>query len=144
VRNIVRGIYPPLLTTFGPATALRAHAARAPVDVRLEGRAPRGTEAAEEAVYFACSEAIQNAAKYAGSEAQVTLQLHHDQGSLAVIIADDGRGFDPAHTLMGAGLQNIRDRTEDLGGAFNVASRPGHGTVLTISLPWPAVADGRL
>ncbi len=59
-------------------------------------------------------------------------------------IADDGRGFDPAHTLMGAGLQNIRDRTEDLGGAFNVASRPGHGTVLTISLPWPAVADGRL
>jgi signal transduction histidine kinase len=45
---------------------------------------------------------------------------------------------------MGAGLQNIRDRTEDLGGAFNVASRPGHGTVLTISLPWPAVADGRL
>jgi signal transduction histidine kinase len=45
---------------------------------------------------------------------------------------------------MGAGLQNIRDRTEDLGGDFNVASRPGHGTVLTISLPGPAVADGRL
>lgn len=60
VRNIVRGIYPPLLATFGLAKALRAHAVRAPVDVSLEGGAPRGTDAAEQAVYFACSEAIQN------------------------------------------------------------------------------------
>ena len=66
VRNIARGIYPPLLADFGLAEALRAQAARAAVDVRLMGSAPRGTEAAEEAVYFACSEAIQNAAKYAG------------------------------------------------------------------------------
>ena len=66
VRNIVRGIYPPLLADFGLAKALRAQAARAPVHVSLEGTAPRSTEAAEEAVYFACSEAIQNVAKYAG------------------------------------------------------------------------------
>ena len=56
-------------------------------------------------------------------------------------IADDGRGFDPARTPKGAGLQNIRDRIEDLGGTFNLASRPGRGTALTISLPWPAAAD---
>ena len=66
VRNIVRGIYPPLLAEFGLAKALRAQTARAPVHVSLEGTAPRSTEAAEEAVYFACSEAIQNVAKYAG------------------------------------------------------------------------------
>ena len=42
-----------------------------------------------------------------------------------------------------AGVQNMRDRIEDLGGTFEVASSPGHGTVLTISLPWPAAADGR-
>src|SRR5207248_9273963 len=60
VRNIARGIYPPLLADFGLAEALRAHAARAAVEVRLMGSAPRGNDAAEEAVYFACSEAIQN------------------------------------------------------------------------------------
>jgi len=107
------------------------------------GSVPRGTDAAEEAVYFACSEAIQNAAKYAGRAAQVTLRLRHEQGSLAVRIADDGRGFDPAHTPERAGLQNIRDRIEDLGGTFEVASSPGQGTILTISLPWPTAAEGR-
>jgi signal transduction histidine kinase len=64
VRNIARGIYPPLLAHFGLAQALRAQATRATVDVRLMGSAPRGTEAAEEAAHFACSEAIQNAAKH--------------------------------------------------------------------------------
>jgi signal transduction histidine kinase len=143
VRNIARGIYPPMLADFGLAQALRAQAARAPVDVSVLGTAPRGTEDAEEAAYFACSEAIQNVAKHAGRGTQVTLRLRHDQGSLAVRVADDGRGFDPTHTPNGAGLQNIRDRVEDLGGTFKVASRPGHGTVLTISLPWPAPADAQ-
>ena len=135
VRNIARGIYPPLLADFGLAEALRSQKAHAAVDVRLIGTTARGTEAAEEAVYFACSEAIQNAAKYAGRGTQVTLRLRHDQGSLGVRVADDGRGFDPAHTPEGAGVQNIRDRVEDLGGTFAVASSAGHCTVLTISLP---------
>ena len=142
VRNIVRGVYPPQLADFGLAKALWAQAARAPVDVRLQGTAPRSTEEGEEAVYFACSEAIQNVAKHAGRAAHVTLRLRHYQGALAVRIADGGRGFDPAHTPGGAGLRNIRDRVEDLGGTFTLASSPGHGTVLTISLPWPAAGDG--
>jgi signal transduction histidine kinase len=142
VRDIARGIYPPLLAAFGLAEALRAQAARAPVDVSLEGTAPRGSEAAEEALYFACSEAIQNAAKYAGRGTRVTLRFRHGQGSLRVRLADDGRGFDPARTPEGAGLRNIRDRIEDLGGTCKVASSPGRGTVLTISLPWSA-ATGR-
>lgn len=143
VRDIVRGIYPPLLADFGLAKALRAQAARAPVHVSLEGTAPRSTEAAEEAVYFACSEAIQNVAKYAGLRPQVMLRLRYDQGSLAVRIADDGWGFDPSLTPEGAGMRNIRDRVADLGGTFKVASSPGHGTVLAVSLPWPAAAAGR-
>jgi signal transduction histidine kinase len=143
VRNIARGIYPSLLADFGLAEALRAQAVRAAVDVRLIGSVPRRTGAAEEAVYLACSEAIQNAAKSAGRGTRVALRLHYDRGSLAVRVADDGRGFDPAHTPRGAGLQNIRDRIEDLGGTFNLASRPGHGTAVIISLPWPAPADRR-
>ena len=142
VRNIVRGIHPPQLD-FGLARALRAQAARAPVDVRLEGTAPRSTKEAEEAVYYACSEAIQNVAKHARWAARVTLRLRHNQGALALRIADGGGGFDPAHTPGGAGLRNIGDRIEDLGGTFKVASSPGHGTVLTIWLPWPAALDGR-
>ena len=143
VRDIVRGIYPPVLADFGLASTLRSQAARAPIHVSIGGTAPRSAEAAETAVYFACSEAIQNAAKYAGRAAQITLRLRHEQGSLAVRIADDGRGFDPAHTPRGAGLRNIRDRIEHLGGTFNLASSPGRGTVLTISLPWPPAADRR-
>ena len=143
VRNIARGIYPPLLADFGLAKALRGQAARAPVDVSLEGTAPRSTEEAEEAVYFACSEAIQNVAKHAGRPAQVRLRLRYGRGALTVRIADDGRGFDPSLTTEGAGLQNIRDRIQDVGGTVKVDSSPGHGTVLAVSLPWPAAHAGR-
>ena len=47
-------------------------------------------------------------------------------------------GLIPLSPPKGAGLRNIRDRVADLGGTFKVASSPGRGTVLTISLPWPA------
>jgi signal transduction histidine kinase len=66
----------------------------------------------------------------------MTLRLHHDHGTLAVRIEDDGRGFDPALTPDGAGLRNIRDRIQTLRGTVKLTSSPGRGTVLTISLPW--------
>lgn len=143
VRGIARGIYPPLLADFGVERALRAQAARGATPVRVAGTAPRSTEEAEEAVYFACSEASQNVAKHAGRVAQVTLELHHERKRLTVRIADDGRGFDPAHGREGAGLRNIRERIENLGGTLNVTSKPARGTTLTISLPWPRPADRR-
>ena len=143
VRSIARGIYPALLADFGVEQALRAQAARGATPVRVVGVAPRSAKQAEEAVYFACSEAIQNVAKHAGRAAQVTLRLRHDHGSLAVRIADEGSGFDPAHTREGAGLQNIRDRIENLGGTVAVTSAPARGTTVTISLPWPRPADRR-
>ena len=142
MRNIARGIYPRLLAGFGLAKALRGQAARAPVDASLEGTAPRSTEEAEEAVYFACSEAIQNVAKHAGRPAHVTLRLRYAHGVLTVGVADDGRGFDPSLSTEGAGLQNIRDRVKDVGGTLKVDSTPGHGTVLAVSLPWPAAHVG--
>ncbi len=140
VRDIAHGIYPPLLTSLGVTDALRAQAARAAIRVSVAGRVARSSEEAEEAVYFCCSEAIQNAAKHAGGTARVKLSLDQHHGTLAVRIADDGRGFDQAHTARGIGLQNIRARVEDLGGIFNIASNPGSGTLLTFSLPWPTRA----
>jgi signal transduction histidine kinase len=141
VRNIAQGIYPTLLGDLGLREALRAQAMRVAIRMRLEGTAPRSTERAEEAVYFACSEAIQNVAKHAGCGAQVALRLDYLDGVLAVRMADDGRGFDPVRTPSGAGLRNIRARIEDVGGSSTVTSRPGRGTVLTISLPWPPRGD---
>ena len=138
VREIAHGIYPSSLAAFGVERALRAQAARAPIDVRLEGTALRSTDQAEAAVYFSCVEAIQNVAKHAGRAAHVTLRLHHKNGMLAVCIQDDGIGFDPAHAETGAGLRNIRDRVQTLGGTVKLTSNPGHGTLVAIALPWPA------
>ncbi len=140
LRNIAHGIHPPVLADLGVDKALRALVARAAIDVVLRGAAPGSTQEAEEAVYFCCSEAIQNTAKHVGPAAHVDLSLRHHPGRLVVSIADDGPGFDPAQTPTGAGLQNIRDRIQDLGGTFTVASNPGPGTILMISLPWPPPA----
>jgi signal transduction histidine kinase len=141
IRNIAQGIYPTPLADLGLREALRAQAMRVPISVRLEGTAPRSAEQAEEAVYFSCLEAIQNVTKHAGCGAQVTVRLDYRDGTLAVRMADDGRGFDPVRTAYGAGLRNIRDRIEDVGGSSTVTSDPGRGTVLTISLPWPPRGD---
>lgn len=118
--------------------ALRAQAAQAPVDVSLAGTIPRSTNDAETALYFCCSEAIQNAAKHGGRAVSVELSLPHNHGTLAARIEDNGRGFDPARTRDGAGLRNIRERVQALDGTLTLASTPGRGTVLSISLPWPS------
>jgi len=141
VRDIARGIYPPVLADFGLRDALRAHASRVAVPMNLAGTAPRSGEEAEHAVYFACSEALQNVVKHGGDGCRVSLRLNCEHGSLVVRISDNGRGFDPAHTIEGAGLQNIRDRIERLGGTVKLASKPCRGTVLTLSLPWPTRSD---
>jgi signal transduction histidine kinase len=143
LREITYGIYPLALARLGVRETLQARAARAAVDVAVEGTAPRSTEEAEKAVYFACSEAIQNAVKHAGDDARVTVRFDHRGGSLAVRVTDDGCGFDPAQTGEGAGLMNIRDRIKDLDGSFEVSSKPGRGTALVIAVPWPAPVDRR-
>ena len=137
VREIAHGIYPSALAAFGVERALRAQARPASIDVSVSGIAPRSTEDAEVAAYFPCSEAIENVARHAGRAAHATLRLNHDRGILAVYIQDDGRGFDPAHTEDGAGVRNIRERIQTLGGTVELNSNPGRGTVLTLLLLWP-------
>src|SRR5262249_1201770 len=128
---------------LGIRAALGAQATRAPTPVSVLGTVPRSTGEAEEAVYFACSEAIQNVAKHAGAATRVTIRLHHDCRWLTVGIGDDGPGFDPPTAQQGAGLGNIRSRIEDLGGTFSVDSTVGRGTALAIALPWPPASNGR-
>ncbi|MGH2706412.1 MAG: histidine kinase [Actinomycetota bacterium] len=131
LRNLARGIYPPVLSEQGIAAALRDHARRVALPVLVEaddlGRLPQGVETA---VYFCCLEALQNIAKYA-SASRIAIRIERVDGELAFTVSDDGIGFDPAAAARGMGLQNMADRVESLGGALEVRSAPGAGTTVS-------------
>jgi signal transduction histidine kinase len=147
LRDLARGIYPPLLADQGLAAALEAQARRSPVPVTVEADGVgRYAPEVEAAVYFSCLEALQNVAKYAEASA-ATVQLSESPGRLEFRIHDDGVGFDAAATSYGTGLQGIADRLAAFGGALAVASTPGSGTAIRGSLPAQAAgakvsADG--
>jgi signal transduction histidine kinase len=143
IREIAHGIRPPLLAAAGVIEALRAQAALTTVTVNLVGAVPRSSDNAEEAVYFACLEALQNVAKHARRAARVTLRLRYRDGRLSVRIEDDGGGFVHVRGREGAGLRNIRDRLASVGGKARISSTPGRGTVVTVALPWPAKGASR-
>jgi len=140
LRNLARGIYPPLLAEQGLVAALQAQVGKAPLPVRIEadgiGRYPPDTEST---VYFCTLEALQNIAKYAdASSAEIVLACPDHR--LNFTISDDGAGFDPATARQGSGLQGMADRLAALGGTFQIRSAPGHGTTLTGQLPVPVQA----
>jgi signal transduction histidine kinase len=128
LRDLARGIYPPLLADKGLGAALEAQARRSPLPVTVDsdslGRYPQEVEAA---VYFSCLEALQNVAKHASASA-ASVTLSQSNGRLTFEVADDGRGFDPGATGYGTGLQGIADRVGALHGDLAVSSRPGGGT----------------
>jgi signal transduction histidine kinase len=128
LRDLARGIYPPLLADKGLSAALEAQARKAavPTTVTAEDVA-RYTQDVEAAVYFSCLEAMNNIAKYAeASTARVALV--QSNGHLTFEVSDDGRGFDPGATGYGTGLQGIADRLDAVGGRLEVRSSPGEGT----------------
>ncbi len=135
LRDLARGIYPPLLADKGLAAAIRSQAGKAlvPVTVEADGIG-RYTQEIEATVYFCCLEALQNVAKYSGA-AGARIRLAQSNGVVEFSIADDGAGFDPATVRRGAGLTNMRDRLEALGGALVITSEPGAGTTLAGSVP---------
>jgi signal transduction histidine kinase len=134
LRDLARGIYPPVLADRGLVAALEGQARKSAVGVVVEsdgiGRYPQETEAA---VYFSCLEALQNVAKYSEATA-ATVRLAQRNGTLNFTVSDDGRGFDPAAAERGSGLQGIADRLAALGGTFEVRSAPGEGTAVSGSL----------
>ena len=135
LRDLARGIYPPLLADQGLIPALQAQVRRAALPVEIDadgiGRFPQDSEAA---VYFCILEALQNITKYAAAS-RATIGLSCSDGSLRFTVIDDGTGFDTASTRNGTGLQGMADRLAALGGALHVRSQPGHGTTLTGQLP---------
>jgi signal transduction histidine kinase len=130
LRDLARGIYPPLLADKGLAAALESQARKSPIPVTVEsdgvGRHPQEIEAA---VYFCCLEALQNVAKYAEAN-RATVRLSDGDGSLAFEVTDDGRGFDPSVTSYGTGLQGMADRLDAVGGSLELRSAPDRGTTV--------------
>ena len=135
LRDLARGIYPPLLADKGLRAAIEAQANKAAVPVTVEvdgiGRYPPDVEAT---VYFSTLEALANVAKYAAASA-ATVRLRQENGSLRFTVSDDGRGFDPSATTYGTGLQGIEDRLAALGGELSVRSAAGEGTTVDGRLP---------
>jgi signal transduction histidine kinase len=135
LRDLARGIYPPLLASKGLVTALAAQARKAliPTSVTADsvGRYPQNLEAA---VYFCVLEALQNTAKYAGAT-RAEIRLAASGHNLTFEVADDGAGFDPESGGYGTGLQGMADRLHAHGGSLDVRSAPGAGTTIAGRLP---------
>ena len=135
VRALARGIYPPLLARTGLRDALRSasRGAGLPTTVHANGLGRYGADI-ETTVYFACSEALQNAVKHARTATGVTISVWQDD-RLRFEVRDDGAGFDLPTTPYGTGLTNLSDRLAAVGGAITIQSAPGQGTLLAGTIP---------
>ena len=130
--ELARGIHPAALAAGGLAAALPELARRAPVPVELRVRGARPAAVVEAAVYFLCAEALTNIAKHANASA-ASIDVACADGSVAVTIADDGRGG--ATVGAGSGLRGLADRVDAVGGSLRVESPAGGGTRLVAEIP---------
>jgi signal transduction histidine kinase len=138
LRTITRGIHPAILSQGGLGPALKALARRSavPVDLELNGDR-RFPDAVERAVYYVVSETLTNAAKHAEA-AVVRVELDARDRAVLVAIRDEGVGG--ADPRKGSGLLGLTDRVESLGGRIEIASPPGAGTSVRVTIPTPAMS----
>jgi signal transduction histidine kinase len=133
LRDLVRGIHPPVLAERGLDGAVRALALTVPLPVAVDVDLPgRPAAPVESAAYFAVAEILANVAKHSGASS-ATIRLSYPSGSLRIEVVDDGRGgADPA---AGGGLRGIERRLAAFDGTMSVASPPGGPTTVTMELP---------
>ncbi|MFB7222841.1 histidine kinase [Streptomyces sp. NPDC002596] len=133
LRDLVRGIHPPVLAERGLGDAVRALALRLPieaeVDVELPGRADAPVESA---AYFAVSETLTNAAKHSGAD-RLRVDIHHADSMLRISVTDNGRGG--AIIGSGSGLSGIERRLGTFDGIMAVSSPAGGPTMVTMEIP---------
>nr|MBA2600961.1 hypothetical protein [Actinomycetota bacterium] len=134
LRDLARGIYPPILAHRGLGSALEAHARRCPVTVKIESDGiSRYASDIENALYFCCLEAIQNGMKHGRGPLTVTLRESDD--SLRFDVVDRGPGFQSEDTGIGSGMQNMADRLSALGGKLEIATGPEGGASVSGRVP---------
>ncbi len=137
LRLVAHGIYPEVLHDRGLAEALRAAVRGMPVPATFRATGiGRYSEDAELAVYYCCLEALQNTVKHSRSDTAATLRLWEDGPHLCFEVGDSGIGFDSKETSSGgAGLINMRDRIQTVGGAVEITSNKGRGTSVRGNVP---------
>jgi signal transduction histidine kinase len=133
LRDLVRGIHPPVLADRGIGEAARALAMDSPLKIRVTNELPgRPPAPVESAAYFAVSELLTNVSKHAGA-LQVWIDMRYERGLLRIDVGDDGRGgADPGR---GTGLRGIERRLSAFDGILALSSPPGGPTVATLELP---------
>ncbi|MEU8790255.1 sensor domain-containing protein [Streptomyces sp. NPDC048643] len=133
LRDLVRGIHPPVLAERGLGDAIRALALSLPpvseVDVDLAGRVEAPVESA---AYFAVSEVLANAVKHSGAD-RLWIDVHHRDGTLRITVIDNGRGG--ARVGAGSGLDGIERRLGTFDGVLAVSSPAGGPTRVTLEIP---------
>ncbi|MFJ4896484.1 sensor histidine kinase [Streptomyces sp. NPDC088727] len=133
LRDLVRGIHPPVLAERGLGDAVKALALRMPigteVEVELSGRAEPPVESA---AYFAVSEILTNAAKHSGAD-RIWVDLHHGDHMLRISVTDNGKGGASAGS--GSGLSGVERRLGTFDGIMAVSSPAGGPTMVTMEIP---------
>lgn len=133
LRDLVRGIHPPVLAERGLGDAVKALALRLPlaaeVEVELAGHAEAPVESA---AYFAVSETLTNAVKHSGAD-RLWVDIHHADSMLRISVTDNGRGG--ATVGSGSGLSGIERRLGTFDGIMAVSSPAGGPTMVTMEIP---------
>ncbi|GAB2944025.1 hypothetical protein GCM10027203_53670 [Nonomuraea fastidiosa] len=133
LRDLVRGIHPPVLADRGLAGAIEASALLCPMPVEVDIDLPgRPQPPVESAVYFAAAEALTNVAKHSGAS-RAWVRLRYGGGVLRLVVGDDGRGG--VRRDAGGGVRGIADRLSVFDGSLVVSSPEGGPTVLTMEVP---------
>ncbi|MDF2575079.1 MAG: hypothetical protein K0S05_1991 [Agromyces sp.] len=147
LREIARGIHPPVLSDNGLVAAVESGVARYPIPLAVESdaavRSERYSDDVETTAYYVVREALANIAKHANAT-HASVGLARADGHLRIAISDDGCGIDPptAGSPSRGGLANIRDRVAALRGSMDVAANAPTGTRVLVELPIDRVTAG--
>jgi signal transduction histidine kinase len=140
VRNIAMGLRPSMLDDSGIVPAVRWQASElsrrtgTPVQLQIEGDFAGLGDERRTCLYRVVQEALTNCARHAGA-ATIQITMQRNNGSVCLLIRDDGLGFDTARARTGQGLLGIEERVKELGGSLAVSSWPNRGTLLSVEIP---------
>ncbi len=142
VRQLSHDLYPPMLKQAGLAEVLRgycdafSHSRGIPASCDVDESVAELSPGTALALYRIAQEALGNAAKHA-APTRVDVRLHRIGGDVVLTVADDGHGCEPGRAADGGlGLVNMRERARQLGGTFELDSRPGRGTTVRVAVPF--------